>query len=227
MWLWALSLLCLGALAPLPAAAQTPTPAPRPPGPYVLDVRVATSALPRDASFFPPLPSVTAVPAYGLGFEVGAHIYLIQLGPARLGIGASVLRTRGRSSPGRPAGSATSTSPNVDSTLTNVAPQLSLNFGSREGWSYISAGVGQGDVQTATSAFTASGSGSAALRTPARSSDNPPVQSLNFGGGARWFTHAHLAFSFDVRFHVLAAGAGGGASLRTTLVAGSAGISLR
>ena len=223
--LWAVGLVWLGALAPLPAWAQASSP----PGPYVLDLHVATSALPQAPGFFPVLPSGTFIPARGLGFDVGVHIYLIRLGPARLGLGASVLRTRGHASNEPPASSSTATRPvatrpDVDATLTNVAPQLSLNFGSADGWSYISAGAGQGDVQTATSVFTASGSGSTAVTTPARLSDNPPVRSMNVGGGARWFTRRHLAFSFDVRFHMLAAGTG---TPKTTLLAASAGLSLR
>lgn len=225
----ALGLFWFALLVAIPAAAQATS---SPPGPYAIDLRVATSALPQDASFFPPVPSATAIPARGLGFEVGVHIYLIRLGPARLGIGASVVRTRGHSSPERPAGSTTSTSPvatrpDVDVTLTNVAPQLSLNFGSGDGWSYISAGVGQGDVQTATSAFAASGSGSETSTTPARSAENAPVQSINFGGGARWFAKTHLAFSFDVRFHILSAGSGENSTPGTTLVVASGGISLK
>ena len=27
------------------------------------------------------------------------------------------------------------------------------------------------------------------------------LQTLNYGGGARWFAKKHLAFSFDLRFH--------------------------
>lgn len=99
-----------------------------------------------------------------------------------------------------------------------IAPQLSFNFGSGEGWSYISAGVGQAQVRTATSAF---------LTTPARAIEGDRLRSLNVGGGARWFTNRHLAFSFDVRFHLVAAGPGEPATPATTLVAASAGISLK
>jgi hypothetical protein len=212
--------LGLCAFAPLPAAAQAP--AASRPGPYVLDVHVATSGLPQDPTFLPEVPSATVIPVRGLGIDVGAHVYLISLGPARLGIGVSLMRVSGGSSPERPTGGSSTTGPpsrpDVDTSVTTIAPQLSFNFGAGEGWSYISAGVGQAQVRTTTSAF---------LTTPARAIEGDRLQSLNVGGGARWFTNRHFAFSFDVRFHLVAAGSGEAATPATTLVAASAGISLK
>ena len=72
------------------------------PGPWVVDIRGTTVSLPQDAAFFPDIPSSTAVPSRGYGIDVGAHIYLLQLGPARLGIGGMLLRARGTASPGEP-----------------------------------------------------------------------------------------------------------------------------
>jgi hypothetical protein len=73
--------------------------------------------------------------------------------------------------------------------MRGFAPQLSLNFGHREGWSYLSAGMGPLSLSTYQ--------GQTAPVTP------PPVKStINMGGGARWFNSAHLAFCFDVRFYL-------------------------
>ena len=33
--------------------------------------------------------------------------------------------------------------------------------------------------------------------------DEEPLKTINYGGGARWFTKTHLAFSFDVRFYAI------------------------
>ena len=123
-------LACLCVLAPLSAAAQTP--APSHPGPYVVDLRAVLSGVPQDQSFFPPVPSGAVIPRRGLGIEAGAHVYILQVGPSRLGIGASVMRARGASLP------ADSEGEDVTTTLTTVAPQVSFNFGSGDGWSYIS-----------------------------------------------------------------------------------------
>jgi hypothetical protein len=118
--------------------------------------------------------------------------------------------------------------PDVHATLTTIAPQISVNFGSAEGWSYVSAGLGRAQLTTGTSAFGGSGSGTA--MTPARSADSGGRSSLNVGGGARWFAKARLAYSFDVRFHLVSPGGGEGtspATPRTTLLSASGGISLR
>ena len=235
MRLTAVCVASLGMVSGTPAAAQIA--APGPPGPYVIDVRVGTSAMPQDPSFFPPVPTATLIPPRGYGLDVGAHVYLMRLGPGQLGIGASVLRVGGTApAPAPPAPSPRPTSatttpatqPDVNATLTIFAPQLSYNFGSAEGWSYVSAGVGNAKVATGTSAFEGPGSGTST--TPARSVDSRTLSTANFGGGARWFTTTHMAFSFDVRFYLVSARAGEGtspATTGTTLVAASAGISLR
>jgi len=225
-------LLWLGTLAGTPAFAQLA--APDPPGPYVIDVRGATSAIPQNAGFFPPVPSATLIPSRGYGIDVGAHVYLMQLGSGRLGIGANLVRVRGTASPAAPstgsppATPAAAVRPDVHAVLTTLAPQLSYNFGSEEGWSYVSAGLGRAQLTTGTSRFVGAESDNG--ETPARSAASGARSSINIGGGARWFTKTHLAFSFDVRFHLISSGAAEGTTVvtpRTTLVAASAGISLK
>ena len=231
----AVCVLVFGVSSGTPAAAQIN--APGPPGPYVIDIRGAAGGIPQDSAFFPPVPAATIIPSSGFGIEVGAHVYLIQLGPARLGIGASALLVRGTASPAKPAtpasGSTAATSgpptrPDVNATLIDVAPQLSLNFGSAEGWSYVSAGVGRAQMLTGTSAFGGGRSGT--TTTPAQEAESGTLSSTNVGGGARWFVKSHMAFSFDVRFHLVSAGAGvggGPATPSTKLIVAAAGISLR
>ena len=202
-----LAWLCV--LAPLAAAAQTPSSVP---GPYVVDLRVALSGVPQDRSLFPPIPSDAIIPARGFGLDVGGHVYLIRLGPSRLGIGADLMRIRAASSP-EDEGAA------VETTFTTIAPQLSLNFGSGDGWSYVSAGVGRAQVRTAGPALSLDG---------ATSSDKAhALRSINVGGGARWFIKRHLAFSFDLRFHIVSAGGTDVPTPGSTLVAASGGISLK
>lgn len=114
----------------------------------------------------------------------------------------------------------------METTFRTVAPQISLNFGSADGWSYISAGMGRAQVRTEAAEFT-TGTGDEALTTPAASLRHPSLPSLNFGFGARWFAYRRMAFSFDVRFHKLSLGSGEIVTPRTTLVAATAGVSLR
>ena len=212
-----------------PAGAQTTDR----PGPWVIDVRGATVSLPRDASFFPSIPSTTVVPSRGYGVDAGGHVYLLQVGPARVGIGATWLRARGTASPvagggdddnGSSAGTLAVT-PGVATLLTVVGSQLSLNFGSRAGWSYLSAGLGRAQLSTRASSFVDEDDDDEV--TPARLVDHDSLSALNFGGGARWFARPRLAFSFDVRFHVIGAGGGEAPTPGTTLLAASVGVSLR
>ena len=232
VWLGTLTAALAATTVGTLASAQVA--APDPPGPYVIDVHGATSAIPQDAGFFPSVPTATIIPTRGYGIDVGAHVYLLRLGPGRFGIGASVVRVGSTASQPKPnTGSASASStpparPDVSATVTIVSPQLSYNFGSADGWSYVSAGVGHTKVATGTSAFGGPGSGTSL--TPERSVDSRTLSTINFGGGARWFTGAHLSYSFDVRFYLVSGREAEGtspATTGTTLVAASAGISLR
>ena len=186
------------------ASAAAQTAAADRPGPYVIDVRGTTISLPQDPSFYPPVSSTTAVPSRGWGIDAGAHVYPFQLGAARLGIGGMLLRARGTVS--------FESQPAVAALVTTVTPQVSVNFGSRAGWSYLSAGIGRAQMTT---------------RVAPRLLDSGTRSTVNFGGGARWFAKPRLAFTFDVRFHMVRAGGDVTPTPGTTLVAVSAGMSLR
>ena len=197
------------------------------PGPYVVDLRAGVGALPRGVGLFPDVPSGTRVATAGLALDAGGHVYLIRLGPARVGIGATFTRVAGkRSAEVAPGSSASSIGlPSVQTRFTAIAPQLSFNFGTSEGWSYISAGIGPANVRTTASAFT-TGSGDAAVTTQSAALSTS-LRAVNLGGGARWFTHRHLAISFDVRFHLVSDTGGETPIPRTTLVVVTGGMSLR
>jgi hypothetical protein len=216
-------MLAAALLTAVPAAAQLP--APEPPGPYAIDVRVTTSGFPGDAAFFPAAPAGTVVPSRGFGFDVGGHVYLFRLGPSRIGLGASLIRASHTTTPSDPPPPAPGTPPaprtlpDVEATFSTLAPQVSFNFGSADGWSYLSAGLGIAQVRTETSGIAT-----------AASVDSGTLSSINIGGGARWFRSRHLAITFDVRFHVLAAKAQPfplASTPRSTLLSASGGISLR
>jgi hypothetical protein len=179
-----------------PAAAQSTSR----PGPWALDIRGVTSPVPQQTVFYPTLAATALIPSRGFGFDVGVHAYLFNLGAARVGIGADLFYVQARTTPPAPA---PTTSPdaapapagqNVQIDMRLLTPQVSFNFGSRQGWSYLSAGMGQADVITRTSGALAGRRESSRLDT------------INVGGGARWFFKSHLAFGFDVRLHNIAAG---------------------
>jgi hypothetical protein len=165
----AMALMVFGAASP--ATAQSLTPGP--PGPFVVDVRGVTSGIPGTETLFSSLPSGSAVPTRGFGGTVGGHLYALQMGPARLGFGIDVSFARGSSA-------------DASATLATVDPQVSFNFGTSDGWSYLSAGVGVTRVSA----------------DPVAVSDS--VRAFNWGGGARWFLRPRLGFGFDVRVRHLA-----------------------
>jgi hypothetical protein len=120
-------------------------------------------------------------------------VYAIQLGPGRLGIGADLTFARG-------------TSVDVQTTLVSVDPQLSFNFGTSDGWSYLSAGVGRVHIESEPVGLSES------------------VQAFNWGGGARWFLNQHFGIGFDIRIRMLSAG---DFVPKGTSVAGTVGLSLK
>jgi hypothetical protein len=181
------------AVAAPPAAAQTPDPVTG----YVVDLRGATSGLPKETAFFPGIPVETIVPARGFGFDVGGHVYLFPLGPSRVGVGANYVRVRG-------------TTPGIVASVRAVAPQVSFNFGTANGWSYVSAGVGRAWVTTTVDGESGS-----------MTADSDGLDAVNYGGGARWFLRRRVAVGFDIRVHRISG------PPKTTLFAASLGFSLR
>lgn len=163
------------------------------PGPFVFDIRGATINLPTAETLFPDLPTDATVPGRGFGGSAGGHVYLFQLGPGRLGLGVDVLYSRGSTA-------------DANSTMTSVDPQISFNFGTSEGWSNLSAGVGVTRISGDPGGVSES------------------VRSFNWGGGARWFIKPHFGVGFDIRFHHLAAG---DVQPKHTAVSIGAGFSLK
>jgi hypothetical protein len=178
-----------GVLLGSQAGAQSLTPGP--PGPFVIDLRGSTSGIPTSIGLYPTIPEGGSVPSRGFGYDVGGHVYLFNLGPARLGLGVNVLGVRG-------------TATDATTTMNILAPQLSFNFGSSDGWSYLSAGAGTARVNAGETASSSA---------------------INAGGGARWFIRRHFAVGFDLRWHKIAAD--GETMDAATLFAASVGFSIK
>ena len=175
----------------------------------------SVTPVPTDAGFYPPL-ATTSVPSRGFGVDVGAHVYLGSIGLARIGVGASFVRVRSTAVGPVAAiddeGAIGGPGQRLTLTMQMIAPQVSANFGSRDGWSYLGAGVGTASITTA-----------AADVMPGRQ-ESGRLRSVNFGGGARWFIKPRLAIGFDLRAHRIAAGP---RTARTSVFAVGAGLSIR
>jgi hypothetical protein len=95
---------------------------------------------------------------------------------------------------------------------------VSFNFGSDQGWSYLSGGMGTGHVTTEV------------RRATTLIAESGTVRNLHVGGGARWFISDHAAISFDLRVHRLGRGDPRGSRDGTspaTLFSTSVGLSVK
>jgi hypothetical protein len=181
------SILTAFVLAALPITALAQDAQPDPIGRFVADVRASIPRFPSDGSIATAL-GVTEenLPGRGLGLSAGVHLYPLRMGKTTLGLGGELLVARAKRTldpiveGGQPG-------PTVSAQFSSLAPQVSINFGSRRGWSYLSVGFG-------FAMFTEQDDAE-----PVASGDR--VKTINYGGGARWFAKEHLAFTFDLRFH--------------------------
>ena len=213
--------LLLVLLAAAPLHAQDPAVPPlvdEPIAPFVADARGVIAR-------FKQLPGLAAaagvestdLPTRGLGLVVGAHLYPLRRPGFALGVGGELLL---RARAGRTLPPATATGPDgptVVTRMTALSPQVSLNFGKRDGWSYVSGGIGWASLTAERQ--------DAPVGDPA---SRP--RALNYGGGARWFVRDHLAFSIDLRFYAVnaqAVTATRPAYPKTTVMIFSAGIATR
>ena len=205
-----------------PVCAQTPERLPW----FTVDAHAATVGLPQAEGWVPDVSADTELPGRNWGLSTGATVYPFRLGLITFGAGASVIVGKGSSqsltiTSGSGSNATTRTTPVVHTGITSLVPQLSINFGRKLGWSYLSAGLG---VSKVTSRADAVGS------TPATEVPDSWNSALNFGGGARWFMKPHFGAGFDVRFVKLgsrSAKATLPAAKRTQLWNISAGISIQ
>jgi hypothetical protein len=198
----------------IPAAAQD---APPPIGPFVFDVHGTFPKFTDNAQLASSRGLVsTELPGLGLGLHVGAHAYLLRWKAITFGLGGELMTTRANSSAKQFAGAEIARA--VHERFTHVSPQLSFNFGTGDGWSYISGGFGPARWSIVPEGGP---------RTPA---DEERLTAINYGGGARWFAKRHLAFSFDVRLYAIPPGTPAlerPGSPRTTLFVAGAGVSIK
>ena len=181
------ALLAVLVFATIASAQNTNDNLPR----FVVDLQGSYSGLPNTDGWVPAVPVNTPIPGHGFGAGVGAHIYPFKLGVATFGFGGNMIFARANggtydTTKGEP------TTPSVTTQTTSLNPQISLNFGHRLGWSYLSGGYSTAKITSKSTAF--------GTTVPAASAPEFWNPGFNYGGGARWFMKAHLAASFDVRF---------------------------
>jgi hypothetical protein len=162
--------------------------------------------------------ALAELPGHGLGLQLSAHVYVFRWHAVTFGFGGELAGGRAHNTPPPPISDQSPALRAVDETFRSVGSQLSFNFGTGNGWSYLSGGIGK-------STWSVIPAGGAAIP-----SDLAELKTINYGGGARWFDKTHVAFSFDIRFYAINPGPPnmmdpGGP--RTTLLVIGAGISVR
>jgi hypothetical protein len=200
------------------ATAQSKDPLPR----FAIDAHGLFGGMPSTSGWVPAVPRDTPIPGHGLGVSGGVHVYVFKLGLATFGIGGSVIVARKAGAPFKTT-AGVATTPAVTTSVTSMNPQISINFGHRLGWSYLSGGYSSARVTSSSTAF-----GTTVLAATAPDQWNP---GFNYGGGARWFMKRHLAGSFDVRIVQLSSRAATTQNpvfaLRSKMVNFLAGISIQ
>jgi hypothetical protein len=194
-----------------PADAQEPPPPiPR----FVVDLHGTVATFPADSNLAVSRGlNQSELPGNGFGGDVAAHVYPFKYRAVTFGIGGRITTSRAHRAQTQESGLRP-----VTERFTYLGPQLSFNFGTGSGWSYISGGI-------AASTWSVVPDGS--IKQPP---DQERLKTLDYGGGARWFIKPRLAFSFDVRFYAISPSSPtvalpGGP--RTTLLVIGAGISVK
>jgi hypothetical protein len=184
-------------------------------GPIVLDLHGTVPRFPKDdAVALSRGLSPAELPGTGLGAQAAFHLYFFRWRAITFGIGGELVAARAKQTP--PSG-APGARP-VTEQFRTLGSQLSFNFGSGDGWSYLSGGIGRSNWSIIPA------------DRPPLTVDDEALKTVNYGGGARWFVRRHVAFSFDVRFYALNPGTpslGFPASPRITFMAIGAGISVK
>jgi hypothetical protein len=200
-----------------PATAQQKEPLP----PFVADIHGIFARHKSEPSVATELGVTTAnLPTHSYGIVGGGHVYLLRGHKVTLGVGGTLLVGGGHNTLETTAADGTvTTGPTVRRHFRSINPEFSLNFGHRNGWSYISGGFG----------------GRSRLyldREDAPATSAPARTTLTYGAGARWFTNDHIAFSVEVRWYSVAEQPASPATNivlepRTTLLVLSGGVSIR
>jgi hypothetical protein len=164
---------------------------------FTVDMHAATVGLPQAEGWVPAVVLDSELPGRNWGVAGGATVYPFRLGLITFGFGASIIAAKGSSESleivsGSGATATSRFTQAVHTGVTSLVPQVSINFGRRLGWSYLSAGLGRTQVRSRSDALNAT--------TPGIVVPEAWNQAINFGGGARWFMKPRLGAGFDVRF---------------------------
>jgi hypothetical protein len=184
---WAVSAPALAQVqVPAQPLAQAPAQVPKPLPLIAFDARAFMTSVGDVTTENDLHVTATNLPSKVRGFSLGANVYL-KRGPGfGIGLGGELVMGRGRHTTTDPNGE----NPDIKTAtrLKSLSGNASMNFGQRNGWSYLSGGYGPLQLWSY-------------LDDESPRPAPPSSMTFNFGGGARWFFSSHVAFSFDIRFY--------------------------
>jgi hypothetical protein len=209
----------LAACALLALLAASSSEAQEPPpriGPFVVDLHGTFVRFPDEPQLAASRGiSQAELPGGNFGIDAGLHVYPLRWKAITFGIGGQVTAARSHAQPDPSLGAGARA---VTERFVSAAPQVSFNFTGKNGWSYLSGGIG-------LSQWSIVPDGAEPL-----DADTERLKTINYGGGARWFIRPHIAFSFDIRVYAINPGTPTilyPASPRTTMLIVGAGVSLK
>lgn len=210
-----MALVVAGLLAASPVRAQDPPPKI---GPFVIDVHGTWPGFPNDDQQLADSRDLLLqeLPHRGLGLHGGVHVYPARWKAVTFGLGVDATIARAHTS--KPQLTSVTYGRAVTERFSHIAPEISFNFGDGDGWSYLSGGIGPGVWSVVPDTLDPT------------AADQQRVETINYGGGARWFIKPRLAFSIDVRFYAVSPTTplpGNPSGPRTTLFFMGAGLSLK
>ena len=177
--------ILMALLHAVPAHAQPPPPKI---GPFVVDFRGSLALFGQNEVLAENLElKPTDLPSRGVGFDIAGHWYFLTWRAITFGIGGNLQLSEGVhhivENELKPEIEPT---PRVVTQLMTFTPQLSFNFGTGNGWSYLSGGMSPVRLRVSIDEVAQE------IRS---------TKTINYGGGGRWFATPHLAFTFDLRFY--------------------------
>jgi hypothetical protein len=208
-----------GSAAPAPTAPKSAAPQRTPPDNripvFAADLRGVFASLGQDPITASDMTvAETALPSKAFGLAAGAHVYPWRGQNMALGVGGELFTAGNSYSPIDPKTLET-LEPLFYRRLRGVTGQVSLNFGHKMGWSYLTVGAGPMTFESYMADVEP---------------DGLATGTINFGGGARWFNYDHLAFTVDLRFYSTGpalATPNTAARLRHSVFVMSAGLSIK
>src|SRR2546428_2747202 len=132
--------------------------------------------------------SLTELPGAGLGGQLGVHLYFFKFKAMTVGVGGQTIVAQAKQTPPKEVQDQIKA---VTEKFRSLGAQLSLNFGSGTGWSYLSGGIGRSNWSIVPE-------GRKLLP-----GDEEVLKTINYGGRAPRFAESHPPLRLPRRLYAI------------------------